>query len=401
MIMRLIPERLVGRAGRGGVRRIQAIAVVCLLIGFLLVPACAQREAEPASVRDHWQQQKAAESESAESAPARSRQSKPDPDRSDEQHAGRGTEPRGAAAATGPSGGAASSEHGAVEPIATVGGQVISRERVVDLLLRGHGPGILEQLIVLEAAEQEADRLGIRITTADVDREYEQTLKQLLDPLADVSQGMLDREEAERVLDAVLAERNISRAEYRLGIRRQTLLRAIVTAELEATDEQLKRAYDQHYGPQVQVRHIQVATPAQVAEVQSALRQGEDFAELARTHSAHLASASQGGLLEPFTHTDQRVPAALRELAFQLEPDEVSNPLRLGRWYHLVRLERRLAAESPPLDRVREQLAQRVRDALAPAAMQDRYRQLLRESEVRIFDPALREAFERRRDRSR
>ena len=283
------------------------------------------------------------------------------------------------------------------EPIiALIDGKPLARRRVVDLLLRGHGPGILEQFIVLEAATRRAQRQGLRVTREDVEAEYEQALRLLIDPLAALTPDEFDKEPAERALEAVLIERNISQEEFMLGMRRNAYLRRLAEAQLNFSESELHAEYGRAYGERTQVRHIQLATPAEVSRAQAELTAGADFAEVARTHSVNSASAGAGGLLSPFAENEEEVPAPLRTVAFQLSPGEVSEAVRVGRWYHLLKLERRLPAEQQDFEAVRPELEQRLRARRLGPAMQQLHQDLLTQTEVRILDPALRAACERR-----
>jgi len=290
----------------------------------------------------------------------------------------------------------------AEEPaLALIDGKPLPRRQVVDLLLRGHGPGILEQFIVLEAARHRAQQQGFAIDQAEVDAEYERALRLLSDPVAALTPDELDQVSAERVLSAVLAERNISHEEFMLGMRRNAYLRHLAQMQLRISESELREEYARAYGARVQVRHIQLATLAEVSRARADLAAGVDFAEVARTHSANPASAHAGGLLSPFSADEREVPAPLRTVAFQLEVGAVSEAVRVGRWYHLLKLERQIPAEHPEFEVVRPELEQRLRGRKLGPALQQLYQDLLAQTDVRILDPGLRAAYERKHPRKR
>jgi len=254
-------------------------------------------------------------------------------------------------------------------PIATVDGAPIYRSRVVNLLLASHGVGILEQLAVLDAAERLAAEKGIHLSKDAIAAEKDRALRKLTDPLAAVSGDSFDREAAERVLDRVLSDRNVSHEEYDLVIRRNALLRAIALAGRTFSDEELGAEFDRIYGESVVVRLIQVATLAEATRVRRRLDEGERFEEVARTQSVNIASAQRGGLLDPFTRSDDRVPEALREAAFQLKPGTISSPVRVGEWHHILRVEERRPPDSGSYDARRDELERRLQDRWADSAM--------------------------------
>ena len=281
--------------------------------------------------------------------------------------------------------------------IATVNGRAIPLGRLRDLLMRSRGLEVLEQLIGLETAAAAAEKAGITITQADVDREHHQSLRRLVDPLSSITSGSIDLDRAERLLDTVLAKRGVSREEFRVVMRRNAYLRKIVEPDLEFTTDELRTEFDRLYGRRAEVRHIQLTSLGGVDRVLTALAEGKDFGELARRFSANEAGASRGGLLKPFSTEDPSVPAVFREVAFSLAPGEVSDPVRLGEWYHLIRLERILPKEDIDFELLRGELESTLRNGRADRAMIEVFEKLFREASIEISDPALKAALNRKR----
>ncbi|MBI4717683.1 MAG: peptidylprolyl isomerase [Planctomycetes bacterium] len=307
-----------------------------------------------------------------------------------------GATPPAAPSTSAPTGAAQAPPDGpsAAPPLARVNGHPIARDAFVNLLLRSHGPMLLEQFAVLQRAEALAAEKGLAVTGADVEAEFELALRRLADPLG--APLPLDRPAAEAVLDQVLIEHNLSREEFMLGMRRNACLRKIVETDLPITEEMLRTELAQVYGPRVQVRVIQLASLGDVARVQERLTAGASFEELARDFSAHAPSAAAGGLLPPVAQEDEEIPAALRQAAFAQSVGEVSAPIRVGRWHCLLRVERVLPPEEKELAHVRGELLERLRNRLSEPAMQKLYQRLLGEARIEIDDPGLRASYERR-----
>ncbi len=284
-------------------------------------------------------------------------------------------------------------------PIAMVNGRPIGRNRVVDLLLRSHGAGMLEQLIGLEVAEQAALQKGLNITESDLDFEFDLALRRLTDPLSALNPDPVDRPTAEDLLDSVLAQRNISREEFLVTLRRNACLRKIVQSEQVITEDQLRSEFRRRYGERVSVRHIQLGSPAEAGRVQDRLAAGEDFADLAGLYSANRASARKRGLLDPFSAADEEIPAPFRHAAFALQPGQVSDAIRVGEWYHLLMLEGLLPAEPRDFNDVRGELERDLRVRVSEAAMRELYDKLFRQATIDVRDPAFRSEFERKQER--
>ncbi|MHC4066089.1 MAG: peptidylprolyl isomerase [Planctomycetota bacterium] len=281
-------------------------------------------------------------------------------------------------------------------PVALVDGQPIEREQLMRLLLAGRGAEVLEGLIALELARREACAIGLTVTAEDVESEYDEALRALLNQLPADDETALDRKAGERLLGQVLASRGVCREEYRLGLLRNAYLRKLALQHMQLSEQELGEEFTRAYGERVSVRHIQLAGAGDVERVKQALEAGADFADLARRHSANTITAPSGGLLQPFSKDDPGVPALLGEAAFSLEPGQVSNAVRVGNWYHVLRLERRLPAADVAFDQVRTELQARLRDRRLPAEMQRISADLFDRAGVEILDPVLEAEFSKR-----
>jgi foldase protein PrsA len=280
------------------------------------------------------------------------------------------------------------------DAIATVGGTAISRDEFESLLIRSRGVPVLEQLIGLAAAEEFAQKRGVGITDADMEFEYDLALRRLSDPLAFHTTEGFDQADAERLLDSILVTRYLSRPEFMLTVRRNAFLRNALTAELIVSDEQLQAEYDLAYGDRVQVRHIQLGNLTDAARIKERLTAGEDFADLAARYSTNVSTVRRGGLLDAFSIRDEHIPLAMRQTASKLIAGEVSDVVRVGEWYHLLKLEKHIPAEKRDFESVRDVLQKRIEIRLTDARMRDLHEKLFEEAAVQISDPLLREAYQ-------
>jgi foldase protein PrsA len=279
------------------------------------------------------------------------------------------------------------------DAIATVGEKSISRDEFVSLLIRSRGVAVMEQLVGLAAAEDFAKKRGVSLTDADVEFEYELALRRLSDPLAFTIGEDFDKPDAERLLDSVLAARFMSRPEFMLTVRRNAFLRKALATETAISEDQLREEFDLAYGDRVQVRHIQLGTLTDATRMKERLGAGEGFADLATRYSTNITTSRRGGLLDPFSIRDEHIPQAMRQTAAKLAAGEFSDVVRVGEWYHLLKLERQIPAENRSFDSARDVLRKRVEVRLTDARMREVYEKLFRESAVEIADPILREAY--------
>jgi peptidyl-prolyl cis-trans isomerase C len=159
----------------------------------------------------------------------------------------------------------------------------------------------------------------------------------------------------------------------RLFLERQIAVRA--------TDAVLRERYDARIAArngltEVRARHILTDSEEKAREMLARLKDGADFAELARANSSG-PSAGRGGDLGYFTE-DQMVPEVAR-VAFSLDKGTVAEaPVRSAFGWHVIRVEDRRAAKAPSFEEAapalreeiaRELLAELVRDLRAKAAI--------------------------------
>ncbi len=97
------------------------------------------------------------------------------------------------------------------------------------------------------------------------------------------------------------------------------------------------------------------AAIAEAGRLRQQIEDGQDFAELARLHSAD-GSASQGGDLG-FLHRGMLAPEA-EKIVDTLRPGQVSQPLRLLQGIALFRLQERQPARLNPFDKARQRVAE-------------------------------------------
>ena len=114
---------------------------------------------------------------------------------------------------------------------------------------------------------------------------------------------------------------------------------------------------------EVHASHILVATSEEAQAIALRAREGEDFAELARSHSTG-PTGPNGGDLGWFTAG--MMVAEFEEAAWALAPGEVSDPVETKFGWHVIKVHNRRTMEIPPLDEVQATLSQELaRQAIA------------------------------------
>jgi peptidyl-prolyl cis-trans isomerase C len=116
-------------------------------------------------------------------------------------------------------------------------------------------------------------------------------------------------------------------------------------------DEAARQMADQQ---EVRARHILVKTEDEAKAILAELKNGADFADLARRKSTD-PGASEGGDLGYFPK-DEMVPE-FADAAFKLEKGQISEPVHTRFGWHVIKVEDKRVRQVPTFDQVRDQLA--------------------------------------------
>ena len=170
----------------------------------------------------------------------------------------------------------------------------------------------------------------------------------------------------------------------------------------DVKDAEVERFYEENEDrltlpEQVRVRHIllkwkpmgtqddRAAIRELMQPILERAREGEDFAALAREFSEDSATKVNGGDTG-FFYRGTMVPDFER-VAFSLKPGEVSDPVDTVFGVHILKLEERQEARLLPLDEVREQLRDYVREEKMEAAVEAKIDELRAAADVEVLIP--------------
>jgi parvulin-like peptidyl-prolyl isomerase len=274
------------------------------------------------------------------------------------------------------------------EVMALVNGKPILMAPLYEVLVRGQGLEMAQQLVVNEIVSQEATRRGLDANDGDVQAEHKRLL-------ADVFPSVSEFEQRERMLAQLLSERGWSRVRWELICRRNALLRKLAEPNAIVTEELIRAEYADQAGRKVEVRDIVVESLDAAEKVLKELRDKVPFEELAKKYSKH-SSAASGGLLPPMTRAaPPGAPdpiSAIRQVAFSLkEPGEVSEPVKEGYTFHLLQLVRYIEPDSAPFEAARGKIRAELQERLIRQWSQRVLMDLMNAAKVQFVDPTLRE----------
>ena len=228
----------------------------------------------------------------------------------------------------------------------------LTQQEEPDTIKRQYEQSLLGRLIRRSVLEKEAVEAGVEISDADVEERIDQFRQDFEDEeqfLAEVErQGTTLQEVQGFVRDSLLEEG----------------LRAEVTEGTGPPEEEIRAFYDEQQDQfaEIHTAHILVEKKKLAEMLKSQLdatskeKLDDRFADLAGEHSIDTGSGSQGGDLG-FVNPSTLVPEYSQAVA-QMEPGEISAPVRSQFGFHIIKLvDRRVASFEDVRGQIEQQLA--------------------------------------------
>jgi len=183
-------------------------------------------------------------------------------------------------------------------------------------------------LVQREEYAREADKLGVEITDAQIQKKIDEVRKQYFGG-------------DQKKFEQGLKEQSYSIAALRQDARADLVNAGIykdITADVKVSDGEAQQYYDQNIdryrvADSREVRHILVKTKAEADKLRGELENGADFAALAKQHSEDPGSKEQGGKL---TVSKGQTVEAFDKAAFSLDTNEISEPVKTQFGYHII-----------------------------------------------------------------
>ena len=241
-------------------------------------------------------------------------------------------------------------------------------------------------MIEEELLFQEANTQGIAITD-----------QRVADELARVKGRFPSEEEFQTTLTALkMSEADLKR-KIRRGLTIQQLIGKLV-ADVEVTEEEMKTFYETNPSlfetpEQVQARHILIkVAPAddeaakkaalqKIRDIQKQIKAGEDFAQLAQSHSEGPSSVKGGDL--GFFRRGQMVKS-FEDTAFALEKGEVSDVVETRFGYHLIQVTDRRPAGTIGFEEAKARIAQNIKKEKDGKVVREYLEKLRAQAEIKL-----------------
>ena len=247
---------------------------------------------------------------------------------------------------------------------------------------------ILDGLIERELLYQESQKAGIKVKQEAIDQQ-----------LADIKK----RFPSDDQFKSALAQMNLTEIEVRTQIERGLAIRELIdqkiTSKITITDAQTKAYYDGNpqmfnQPEQVKASHILIKVEPGAAEtqktaarkkietVQQKVKNGDDFAQLAKDYSEG-PSKTRGGDLGYFRRGQMVKP--FEDAAFAMQKNEVSDIIETRFGYHLIKVYDKKPAETLAYADVKDKLTERVKQEETEKQATQYISQLKKEAKIEKF----------------
>lgn len=263
--------------------------------------------------------------------------------------------------------GAANSRETVDRVVAIVNDDVITLSEVRELALSINPTSteaidensVLQQMIEQKLFEQEAEKLGIKVTEAELDASIKQVQQKF---------GLNDEQMVE-----VLKKQNLTPESFREQWRLQTLGNKLLESQLKnkivVTEEEINEYYVEKYGTsapesasttvtetqvgEVKIAHILISARTPDAEekarkVAELAKSGQNFGDLAKEYSEDNLSSDKGGDLGSFKKGDL---IETLEVAVDATPvGGITGPVESPAGYHVIKVLERTESEKVEKD---------------------------------------------------
>jgi len=148
--------------------------------------------------------------------------------------------------------------------------------------------------------------------------------------------------------------------------KKMTFLSTFIKKEIEekaiVSEDEIKKYYDENpeefKTDRVKASHILVDTEEEAKDILKKLKDGEDFAELAKTYSKDSGSAPRGGDLGFFGRG--RMIPEFERVAFSLKPGDVSKPLKTRFGYHIIKVTEKKEGDQLAFKDVKDKISKKL-----------------------------------------
>ncbi|MGO4532544.1 peptidylprolyl isomerase [Paenibacillus sp. 2TAF8] len=252
--------------------------------------------------------------------------------------------------------------------VATINGEVITDKAWTDALKRRYGSEILLQMLNRKAVYAEALQRNLVVTPKEIARE--------------MSEAMEGYDSEKSYYDAMKSQLGLSKQDLELEAGYRLLLEKIATAGIQVKDDAIEQYWVEHREDYItpekyDLSIIVVKGKSESEALLTALRNGKDFEETARSESEDSYSRDAGGRLGWIEQNDPFQPKSILQLAANMEIGEIAGPVKVENGYAIIKMNDKAERQEQSAKEVHEEI--RMELALSQADPLPQVEQMLRD----------------------
>lgn len=234
------------------------------------------------------------------------------------------------------------------ESVATVDGEKISKEDLNETLVQAYGEKTLETMIDDKIVALEVKKEKISVSKDEINKEFE---------------TFVENAGGEDAFKAAMEQNGITEKIFKEDIKQYLSIRKLMEPRIKITDEEIEAYFEENkasFGTpeEVEASHILVEDEKLAKEIAGKLKDGGDFAELAKEHSEDPGSATNGGELGFFPHG--KMMPEFEEAAFSMKVDTISDLIKTDYGYHIIHVTDKKEAKEATLKDSKEEIKEKL-----------------------------------------
>lgn len=237
----------------------------------------------------------------------------------------------------------------AADPVvAKVNGVEISKSRLYDALVSAGGEKTLDTMISEELVSQEGKKAGFTITDEELNQELESLKKSF---------------SSEEEFNQALTYYGMTLDGLKKNMNSQVMLRKLLEPQVTVTDDDVKTYYDENAASfitpeQMRASHILVKTKEEAETVLAELKNGTDFATLAKEKSTDTSNKDTGGDLGFFSKGNME--KSFEDAAFALKTGELSGIVETSYGFHVIKATDHKDAATPTFEEKKSDIREKL-----------------------------------------
>jgi parvulin-like peptidyl-prolyl isomerase len=265
--------------------------------------------------------------------------------------------------------------------VATINGEQIPYSELAEECLLRYGREVLDIEISHLLLKQALAKANVAVTDKDLNDEMAHAAE-----LAGIV-GKDGKPDMEKWVKTATEEQGITKDRYlRDSVWPSAALKTLTGSTIQVTNDDLKKAFDANYGERVRCRAIVLPTMRKAQEVWGKARQNTSldyFSNLAEEHSIEPTSKALRGEVPPVRrHGGQ---PQLEDVAFELQPGELSGIIQLGDKFVILKCEGRTQPVEVNPQEVQAILRQDIFEKKLRMAMGEKFEEIRTKSRIDNF----------------